>query len=1014
MADPAECTIKVMCRFRPLNSSEVTRGDRYIPKFQGEDTIVIGGHQERTFLPGNVDWRQIRLPDYILGKPYMFDRVLQPNTSQEQVYNTCAQRIVKDVLDGYNGTIFAYGQTSSGKTHTMEGNLHDTDSMGIIPRIVQDIFNYIYSMDENLEFHIKVSYFEIYLDKIRDLLDVSKTNLSVHEDKNRVPYVKGCTERFVCSPEEVMDTIDEGKSNRHVAVTNMNEHSSRSHSIFLINVKQENTQTEQKLSGKLYLVDLAGSEKVSKTGAEGAVLDEAKNINKSLSSLGNVISALAEGTAYIPYRDSKMTRILQDSLGGNCRTTIVICCSPSSYNEAETKSTLMFGQRAKTIKNTVTVNIELTAEQWKQKYEREKEKNKTLRNTVTWLENELNRWRNGESVPVEEQFDKEKAKEEVLALDNIINDKSASTPNMLGIRLTDVEKDKCEAELAKLYKQLDDKDEEINQQSQLAEKLKQQMLDQEELLASSRRDHENLQAELNRLQAENEASKDEVKEVLQALEELAVNYDQKSQEVEDKTKEFETISEELNQKSCLLSSLDSELQKLKEMSNHQRKRVTEMMSSLLKDLAEIGIAVGSNDIKQQHEGGSGMIDEEFTVARLYISKMKSEVKTMVKRCKQLEGTQAESNKKMDENEKELAACQLRISQHEAKIKSLTEYLQNVEQKKRQLEENVDSLNEELVKLSAQEKVHAMEKENEIQTANEVKEAVEKQIHSHREAHHKQISSLRDELDNKEKLITDLQDLNQKLMLEQERLRVEHEKLKSADQEKSRKLHELTVMQDRREQARQDLKGLEETVAKELQTLHNLRKLFVQDLATRVKKSAEMDSDDTGGSAAQKQKISFLENNLEQLTKVHKQLVRDNADLRCELPKLEKRLRATAERVKALESALKEAKENAARDRKRYQQEVDRIKEAVRAKNMARRGHSAQIAKPIRPGQQPVASPTHPNINRSGGSFYQNSQTVSIRGGGSTKPEKKYVSLPSCQGWAGTHACVGVGAVLPMM
>ncbi|XP_049602617.1 kinesin-1 heavy chain isoform X2 [Syngnathus scovelli] len=957
MADPAECTIKVMCRFRPLNSSEVTRGDRYIPKFQGEDTVIIS------------------------SKPYMFDRVFQSSTTQEQVYNACAQKIVKDVLEGYNGTIFAYGQTSSGKTHTMEGNLHDTDAMGIIPRIVQDIFNYIYSMDENLEFHIKVSYFEIYLDKIRDLLDVSKTNLSVHEDKNRVPYVKGCTERFVCSPDEVMDTIDEGKSNRHVAVTNMNEHSSRSHSIFLINVKQENTQTEQKLSGKLYLVDLAGSEKVSKTGAEGAVLDEAKNINKSLSSLGNVISALAEGTAYIPYRDSKMTRILQDSLGGNCRTTIVICCSPSSYNECETKSTLMFGQRAKTIKNTVTVNVELTAEQWKQKYEREKEKNKTLRNTVTWLENELNRWRNGESVPVEEQFDKEKANAEVLALDNILNDKPASTPNVPGVRLTDVEKDKCEAELSKLYKQLDDKDEEINQQSQLAEKLKQQMLDQEELLVSSRRDHENLQAELNRLQAENEASKEEVKEVLQALEELAVNYDQKSQEVEDKTKEFEVISEELNQKSSILSSLDSELQKVKEMSNHQKKRVTEMMSSLLKDLAEIGIAVGSNDIKQ-HEGGSGLIDEEFTVARLYISKMKSEVKSMVKRCKQLEGTQSESNKKIDENEKELAACQLRISQHEAKIKSLTEYLQNVEHKKRQLEENVDSLNEELVKLSAQEKVHAMEKENEIQTANEVKEAVEKQIHSHREAHQKQISSLRDELDSKEKLITELQDLNQKIMLEQERLRVEHEKLKSTDQDKSRKLHDLTVMQDRREQARQDLKGLEETVAKELQTLHNLRKLFVQDLATRVKKSAEMDSDDTGGSAAQKQKISFLENNLEQLTKVHKQLVRDNADLRCELPKLEKRLRATAERVKALESALKEAKENAARDRKRYQQEVDRIKEAVRAKNMARRGHSAQIAKPIRPGQQPVASPTHPNINRSGGGFYQNSQTVSIRGGGS--------------------------------
>ncbi|XP_007907128.1 kinesin-1 heavy chain isoform X2 [Callorhinchus milii] len=959
MADPAECSIKVMCRFRPLNNSEVCRGDKNSSKFQGEDTVLVG------------------------GKSYVFDHVFQPNSSQEQVYNACAKNIVKDVLDGYNGTIFAYGQTSSGKTHTMEGILHDPDGMGIIPRIAQDIFNYIYSMDENLEFHIKVSYFEIYLDKIRDLLDVSKTNLSVHEDKNRVPYVKGCTERFVCSPDEVMDTIDEGKSNRHVAVTNMNEHSSRSHSIFLINVKQENTATEQKLSGKLYLVDLAGSEKVSKTGAEGSVLDEAKNINKSLSALGNVISSLAESSNYVPYRDSKMTRILQDSLGGNCRTTIVICCSPSSYNESESKSTLMFGQRAKTIKNTVTVNVELTAEQWKKKYEREKDKNKTLRNTIQWLENELNRWRKGESVPVDEQYDKEKNKE---ALEIVLaNDKVEQTP---AVKLTDAEKLKLDGEISKLYKQLDDKDEEINQQSQLVEKLKQQMLDQEELLASTRRDQDNTQSELNRLQAENDASKEEVKEVLQALEELAVNYDQKSQEVEDKTREFELLSDELSQKSATLSSIDAELQKLKEMTNHQKKRVTEMMTSLLKDLAEIGIAVGNNDVKPE---GSGLIDEEFTVARLYISKMKSEVKTMVKRCKQLETTQGDSNKKMEENEKELAACQLRISQHEAKIKSLTEYLQNVEQKKRHLEENVDSLNEELVKLQAQEKVHEMEKEhlNKVENANEVKQAVEQQMQSHREAHQKQISNLRDEIEKKEKVITDLQDQNQKMMLEQERLHLEHEKLKSVDQEKSRKLHELTIMQDRREQARQDLKGLEETVAKELQTLHNLRKLFVQDLATRVKKSAEMDSDDTGGSAAQKQKISFLENNLEQLTKVHKQLVRDNADLRCELPKLEKRLRATAERVKALESALKEAKENASRDRKRYQQEVDRIKEAVRAKNMARRGHSAQIAKPVRPGQPPMASPTHPSAIRGGGGFFQNSQAVAVRGGGggNTKSDK---------------------------
>ncbi|GLD74580.1 kinesin heavy chain-like isoform X1 [Lates japonicus] len=287
MVDAAECGlcgVKVMCRFRPLNDAERSRGDRFIPKFNGEDTVVVA------------------------GKPYVFDRVLPPHTEQVQVYDTCAKQIVKDVLGGYNGTIFAYGQTSSGKTHTMEGNLHDPCLMGIIPRIARDIFDHIYSMDENLEFHIKVSYFEIYLDKIRDLLDVSKTNLAVHEDKNRVPFVKGCTERFVSSPDEVMDVIDEGKANRHVAVTNMNEHSSRRTRYFLINIKQENGD---------------GDETVSKTGAEGAVLDEAKNINKSLSALGNVIAALSEGTkTHVPagYRHTRGGAVERQNKKSSVRT----------------------------------------------------------------------------------------------------------------------------------------------------------------------------------------------------------------------------------------------------------------------------------------------------------------------------------------------------------------------------------------------------------------------------------------------------------------------------------------------------------------------------------------------------------------------------------------------------------------------------------------------------------------------------------------------------------------------
>uniref|UniRef100_A0A8C9RQM4 Kinesin heavy chain n=1 Tax=Scleropages formosus TaxID=113540 RepID=A0A8C9RQM4_SCLFO len=896
------------------------------------------------------------------GKSYVFDRVFPTNTTQEQVYNTCAKQIVKDVLAGYNGTIFAYGQTSSGKTHTMEGKLHDTQEMGIIPRIAEDIFNHIFAMDENLEFHIKVSYFEIYMDKIRDLLDVTKTNLAVHEDKNRVPFVKGCTERFVSSPEEVMDVIDEGKANRHVAVTNMNEHSSRSHSIFLINIKQEHIETEQKLSGKLYLVDLAGSEKVSKTGAEGAVLDEAKNINKSLSSLGNVISALAEGTkTHVPYRDSKMTRILQDSLGGNCRTTMFICCSPSSFNDAETKSTLMFGQRAKTIRNTASVNLELTAEQWKRKYEKEKEKNKTLKETIQKLEAELNRWRNGENVPETEQLSPGQVKLESSEEPPLDNGTSS-----IVVRISAEERQKYEEEIRKLYKQLDDKDDEINQQSQLIEKLKEQMLDQDELLASTRGDSEKVQTELGRLQMESDCAKAEVKEVLQALEELAVNYDQKSQEVEEKSLQNKLLAEELAQKMAHLMSIESELSRMQEVSGHQRKRIAEVLNGLMRDLSEFSTIVGNGEIKLPVEV-SGAIEEEFTVARLYISKIKSEVKSMVKRCRQLESMQLECHRKMEETGRELSSCQLLISQHEAKIRSLTEYMQNVELKKRQLEDNYDSLSEELAKLQAQEtmqEVTKKEKQKDVEEPGDVKRALEQQMESHRESHHKQLGRLRDEINEKQKVIDDLTDRNQKLELELQQLRADFDRLKSREHHKSVQLEELTFLHERHEQSKQDLKGLEETVARELQTLHNLRKLFVQDLTTRVKRSSEMEPDDSGGSTTQKQKISFLENNLDQLTKVHKQLVRDNADLRCELPKLEKRLRSTAERVKALESALKEAKEGAMKDRRRYQQEVERIKDVMRAKNPMRRPHAAQIAKPVRPGHYPACSPTNPVFVRS--------------------------------------------------
>jgi len=487
--------------------------------------------------------------------------------------------------------------------------------------------------------------------------------------------------------------------------------------------------------------------------------------------------------------------------------------------------------------------------------------------------------------------------------------------------------------------------------------LKEQMLEQEELISATRRDYESLTKEMTKIQAENESAKEEVKEVLQALEELAVNYDQKSQEAETKSREYNTISDELSQQQSKLNSAQSELGSVREAQQNQRKRTSEMLRSLLTDLGEVGMVIAKNqDLKKPEPNNEGKVEEEFTVARLFVSKMKSEAKNLVSRAATLEQQQSEGQKKIETSEKDLGDCRLTIVQQEAKMKTLNETIRESDTKKRSLEETVDTLQEEITQLNASMQMHAVASEEQQKEAN-IKDALEEQLSSHREQHQKQVAQLRNEITDRQQQAEELRDNNQALSLASEQLQRDHEKLKEEEQEKSRRLQELIALNERREQARQDLKGLEETVAKELQTLHNLRKLFVQDLQSRVKKSAAgEESEDAGGSLAQKQKISFLENNLDQLTKVHKQLVRDNADLRCELPKLEKRLRATMERVKALETALKEAKEGAMRDRKRYQYEVDRIKEAVRQKNLQRRGHAAQIAKPIRAGHHPGLAP----------------------------------------------------------
>ena len=232
--------------------------------------------------------------------------------------------------------------------------------MGIIPRVMARIFELIEQASESLEFAIKVSMLEIYNEKIQDLLNPVNNNLKIKESKLAGVFVDECTEVYVSAAEEMKKVMLTGSQNRTIAATRMNERSSRSHSIFVVTITQKDLSSGASKLSRIYFVDLAGSEKVAKTDVKGKQLEEAKNINKSLTALGMVINTLAEGKkgAHVPYRDSKLTRLLQDSLGGNSLTTLLIAASMCSYNDKETVSTLRFGQRAKAIKNKPKENVE--------------------------------------------------------------------------------------------------------------------------------------------------------------------------------------------------------------------------------------------------------------------------------------------------------------------------------------------------------------------------------------------------------------------------------------------------------------------------------------------------------------------------------------------------------------------------------------------------------------------------------------------------------------------------------
>ncbi|KAJ0231520.1 Kinesin-like protein KIN-7N [Hirschfeldia incana] len=293
---------------------------------------------------------------------YAFDHVFDERSTNACVYELLTKDIIHAAVEGFNGTAFAYGQTSSGKTFTMTGS--ETDP-GIIRRSVRDVFERI-QMISDREFLIRVSYMEIYNEEINDLLAVENQRLQIHEHLERGVFVAGLKEEIVSDAEQILKLLDSGEVNRHFGETNMNVHSSRSHTIFRMVIESRgkgNSSTDAIRVSVLNLVDLAGSERIAKTGAGGVRLTEGKYINKSLMILGNVINKLSDSSklrAHIPYRDSKLTRILQPALGGNAKTCIICTIAPEEHHIEESKGTLQFASRAKRITNCAQINEILT------------------------------------------------------------------------------------------------------------------------------------------------------------------------------------------------------------------------------------------------------------------------------------------------------------------------------------------------------------------------------------------------------------------------------------------------------------------------------------------------------------------------------------------------------------------------------------------------------------------------------------------------------------------------------
>ena len=783
-----------------------------------------------------------------------------------------------DILNGYNGTVFAYGQTGAGKSYTMMGSdIDDPDMKGIIPRIVEQIFASILASPGNIEYTVRVSYMEIYMERIRDLLQPQNDNLPVHEEKSRGVYVKGLLEIYVSSVQEVYEVMRRGGTARAVAATNMNQESSRSHSIFVVTITQKNVETGSAKSGQLFLVDLAGSEKVGKTGASGQTLEEAKKINKSLSALGMVINSLTDGkSTHVPYRDSKLTRILQESLGGNSRTTLIINCSPNSYNAEETLGTLRFGVRAKAIKNKAKINAELSPTELKALLKKAQAQVTTFENYLAGLEGEVQLWRGGESVP-KDRWVLPAAGDAVSGIRAEHRAQRPGTPSLLqaesGRSETPSRSESRFGERSSTPSVVLEKDEreeflkrENELQDQLAEK-ETQVAAAEKSLTEAREEIKLLKVTTVRTGKENEKLGGEVNELKMQLERIAFEGKEASITMDSLKEANSELTSELDEVKQHLLDARMSAKETSAVLDEKEKKKTERMAQMMAG---------------------------FELNGDMASETEKKVQLCIDRVQELYETSAGGDpERLDE-----------LKTHLIETRNI------VRQAELTLSKRIDVSDEQMRRRDVmEERLATVQNEYEDILKRNLSEADVEGIKARLEKAY--TGSMSAQLDN-------ISGLKQDLL---ERVE-ENKRLRKSIEDIERRPNPSTPNGIQSPSAK--------TVQQQIADFDIMKKSLMRDLQNRCERVVELEISldetreqynnvlRTSNNRAQQKKMAFLERNLEQLTHVQRQLVEQNSSLKKEVAIAERKLIARNDRIHSLEALLGDSQEKLTAANHRYE------------------------------------------------------------------------------------------------